>query len=191
MPVLQAVLPSMYEQRLCPEAKLPGNSGIAPTRVYLMDSDIATDLLQMMLKGSNLVDQIQAMAAEEAAGAEGEAEGEDSSGMSAAEARTMGAAAAYGHDSYQPGEAVLILADYLDGQLMEAPVAIAWGTIRGGAAVGTDECAFFEVRRWRCRRWLAVTAQHSPCRLRHTCCPLGPVFSISITTGWPNWPNLF
>lgn len=159
----------MYEQRLCPEAKLPGNSGIAPTRVYLMDSDIGTDLLQMMLKGSNLVDQIQVMAAEEAAGADGDAAGaegeaaedEDSSGMSAAEARTMAAAAAYGHDSYQPGEAVLILADYLDGQLMEAPVAIARGTIRGEAAVGTDECAFFEVRKRCCRRWLTVTTQLS------------------------------
>ncbi len=67
--------------------------------------------------------------------------------MTAAEARTMAAAAAYGHDSYQPGEEVLILADYLGTQVLETPVAIARGTIRGEAAVGTEECVFFEVSR--------------------------------------------
>jgi hypothetical protein len=73
--------------------------------------------------------------------------------MTAAEARTLSGAAAYGHDSYQPGETVLILADSLDGQMLEPP-PIAQGTIRCEAAVGTEEVTFFEVSRCCGHMWM-------------------------------------
>lgn len=147
--VLQPIIAEFYERGLYKPVEITTEDGIAISRACLLTSEIATDILQMMLKGSDVVSQIQAVAAEDGDGAdlEGDAD-DDSPGMSAAEARTMADAAAYGSDSYRAGEVVYILGDSLPsgGDSMQ-PHPVARGTIKGLAQAGTEECAFYEVSR--------------------------------------------
>jgi hypothetical protein len=101
------------------------------------------DILQMMLKGDNIVAKLQAMAAE---GDEAEDDtAAEEPGMTAAEASTLAGAAVYSLDSYRKGESVVILADYGDGQLNDTPVELAVGCIRAECAWGTAEVPFWEV----------------------------------------------
>lgn len=151
---LQVALPLLYGQRgglHPPSAQVPATARIIPSLAYLITSDIATDILQLMLKHDNIVAQLQATAATEAQNDEAaEEQGADDgggagAGMSAAETSTMAAAAAY-NDSFAVGESVFILVDHFDGRDdLDSPAPIASGIIRGTSQFGTDECAFFEV----------------------------------------------
>lgn len=148
--VLQPIIAEFYEKGLYKPVETIIDDGIT-CKAYLLTSEIATDILQMMLKSSDVLSQIQALAAEEGDGADPEDEGEgadgDPPGMSAAEAHTMADAAAYGSDSYRAGERVYILSDSLpsEGDSVQPPRPVARGTIRGPAQAGTEECVFYEV----------------------------------------------
>jgi hypothetical protein len=133
----------MFEKGLCQKPKLPDSNLITPAGACLIDSEIAVDILQMMLKGDNIVAKLQAMAAE---GDEAEDDtAAEEPGMTAAEASTLAGAAVYSLDSYRKGESVVILADYGDGQLNDTPVELAVGCIRAECAWGTAEVPFWEV----------------------------------------------
>jgi hypothetical protein len=133
----------MYEKGLCKKPKLPDSNLITPAGACLIDSEIAVDVLQMMLKGDNIVAKLQALAADGDEADDPDAAEEP--GMTSAEASTLAGAAVFSLDSYRKGESVVILADYGDGQQHESPVELAIGTIRAESAWGTAECPFWEV----------------------------------------------
>lgn len=146
----QPIIAEFYEKGLYQPVEIMTEDCIT-CKAYLLTSEIATDILQIMLKSSDVLSQIQALAAEAGDGADPEDEGEgadgEPAGMSAAEARTMADAAAYGSDSYRPGERVYILSDSLqsEGDSVQPPRPLARGTIKGPAQAGTEECVFYEV----------------------------------------------
>jgi len=140
----------MYKNGLYPQPALLADNIIKPAHVCLIDSDIATDILQMMLKGDNIVAQLQEKAADLAAGREAgdedaaagdeDAEGQ---GMSSAEAETLAGAASYSHDQYNPGDAVEVMVEVPGAEA--AFLIVARGHIRGQAQAVTEECSFYEV----------------------------------------------
>lgn len=135
----------MYEKGLYKPPQLPDSTILSNAKVYLLDSDLAVDMLQMMLNNDNIVAHLQAMAAE---GEEAEDEvrpAGDTDHMSAAEAESMAGAATFSFDSYSVGERVIILSDEVDGQQLDHPVPVAEGIIRAAAQASTMESPFYEV----------------------------------------------
>lgn len=141
--MLQPIIKMFYDAGIYQFPELPAITGDGLAAVCLLTSDIATDILQMMLKGDNIVAKLQEMAAQAGAADEGDNLA-DGTGMSAAEARTMADAEAFGHDSYRAGENILIVVD-CETDNVQSTLSVARGTIRQALQAGTVECAFYEV----------------------------------------------